>query len=118
MEALTQDRIKFLLSTTKQRGVYEADIQSHVDSGNIACNFSELEYYKGKDVAAVRNSINGNLEKHSKENDWPKMTVVFDKGEPATKDKTLWEVILVNLDALAAASDTSVDEDTEVEDAA
>lgn len=99
MSALTLDDIQKLLSTNKQRGIYESDIQNAVDSGELATNFSELPYYKDKDVQAVRNSINLNIEKKSKEKEWPALTVVYDKVDP--KDKSTWQVILVNMDVLA-----------------
>jgi len=98
-EALTMDRINFLLSTTKQRGIYEQDIQAAVDSGEFATDFSALAYYEGKDVATIRQSVVSNIAKHTEANDWPKLQVVVDRCD--SKNKADWRVILVNLDALA-----------------
>jgi hypothetical protein len=104
-DVLTLDRIAELLATTKQRGTYFVDIENHVKSGDLACDFSELSYYKGKDAAAVRNSINLNIEKHGKKNNWPAMSVLLDKSN---KDDV--HVILVNMDVLAAQQAAQADD--------
>lgn len=110
---LSLERIAFLMSTTKKRGQYEQDIQAAADSEELATDFMLLPYYKDKDAAAVRNSINLNIEKKGKENEWPAFTVLIDKvGE----DK---HVILVNLDVLAtlqaeAAAAAEVEEPAQV----
>jgi len=112
---LTLERIEEILSTTKQRGVYEDAIQSLVDSGEIAACMSDLPYFSGMDYGSVRNSFNLNIEKKSKENEWPKLQVAIDKVDP--KDKTTWKVYLVNYDALVAAKSeaTEVAEDSDSE---
>ena len=114
-DTLSLDRIAELLATSKSRGTYVVDIQNFVDSGEVAIEFSALPNYKGKDAQATRNSITGNIEKHGSDNDWPTMQVLFDKVDK--KDKSTWQVILLNMDAFAVAqSDDSDDEnlDTEV----
>ncbi len=108
---LTLENIAELLATSKSRGTYVVDIQNFVDSGELACEFSALPNYKGKDAQATRNSITGNIEKHGKENEWPTMQVLFDKVDK--KDKTTWKVILLNMDVFAAQSE-EVTDDTEV----
>lgn len=109
-EVLSLDRIATLLSTTKQRGVYEGYIQNHVDSGELAVNISELAYAKGKDVASVRNSIAGNIKAKTTENEWPALTVLLDKS-----DKDNVKVILINMDVLVAQqAELTDDTDSEV----
>jgi len=111
---LTLERIEEILSTTKQRGIYEDALQTLADSGEIAQNMSELPYFSGMDYGSVRNSFNLNIEKKTKENDWPKFQVAIDKVDP--KDKTTWQVYVVNYDALVAAKSEALEAEVELSD--
>ena len=95
---LTLDAISKLLADTRKRGVYEPRIQGFVDSGELAINFSELPEFKGMDAQSIRNSVRLNLDKKSKDNDWPTLQVVVDRT-----DKNNHQVILINMDVLAAS---------------
>jgi len=105
-DTLSRERIRFLLSTTRKRGIYETTIQDHVDSGELAVNVSQLDYFVGKDSAAIRNSLNSNIESKTEENDWPELTVVLDRT-----DRKNPQVLLVNVDMLAEDEDEEVSED-------
>lgn len=94
-------QIESLLADTRKRGVYEPRIDEFVKSNELACDFSEFPEFKTMDAQSVRNSVRLNIEKKSKENEWPKLQVVLQKqgnGKDAPK-----HVILINLDVLAAA---------------
>jgi hypothetical protein len=98
MSTLTLEYIDKLLNEAPKRGKYEPRIDECANNGEFATNFSAFPEFQGMDAQSVRNSVNQNIEKHSKENDWPNFQVVIDKS-----DKDNHQVVLINLDLLAEA---------------
>lgn len=110
IQGLSLDTINSLLADTRKRGVYEPRIQEFVDSGELACNFTAFPEFSKMDSASVRNSVKQNVDKKSKENDWPKMQVVLDRS-----DKENIQVVLINLELLAEAQADATEDTNEPE---
>lgn len=96
---LTPEMITELMAGSRNRGGYKVAIQKFVDSGDVALDFGTLSEFKGKEAAAVRNSVALNIAKWGKDANWPPFKVLV-TTLPGSEDKTC---ILVNLDAHAAA---------------
>jgi hypothetical protein len=99
MSALSLEAINDLLASTRKRGIYEPRLSEFVESGELAIDFTALPEFSKMDVMSVRNSVKQNIDKHTKENEWPKLQVVVDR-----KDKDNPRVVVINLDGLAEAT--------------
>jgi len=93
-DELSLDMIEELLAGNRTRGGYLPPIQDFFKSGKLTLNMTEL--FPGKEVGNLRNVTNQNAEKCDNHPAY-KVVVQGKKGE----DKQT--VILINLDALAAA---------------
>lgn len=97
LPVLTAEDITRLMADSRTRGEYKTVISDFVKSGELAIDLTVK--FNGKAASAIRQSVNGNIEKHGAAEKWPTLKVLLKdngEGQPDT-------AILVNMDAHAAA---------------
>lgn len=96
LPVLTAEDITRLMADSRTRGEYKTVISDFVKSGELAIDLTVK--FNGKAASAIRQSVNGNIEKHGAAEKWPTLKVLL-KDNGTDPDSC----ILVNMDAHAAA---------------